>query len=92
MALLSSGNVGIGTTSPGAKLDISANDGTRQLQLTYNGYVDKQWVLFEYDAKNNKLSYVIDMERLVSGKKHKLELYVSDERKNISIFRSGFTF
>ncbi len=59
---------------------------------SYNGYVDKQWALFEYDAKNNRLIYVVDKEHLVSGKKHELELYVSDERKNISIFRSGFTF
>lgn len=57
---------------------------------TYEGEIDGNWVLFEYDAKTNSLFYVVDKERLTLGKKHNLRLKVTDERKNEAEYRANF--
>ncbi|MBN2814051.1 MAG: hypothetical protein JXQ80_08235, partial [Bacteroidales bacterium] len=58
----------------------------------YNGYIDKNWALFEYDAKNNLLSYRVDDTRLERGKMHELELYVSDNKDNVTRWESRFFY
>jgi len=58
----------------------------------YSGYVDKKWALFEYDAKNDLLSYTIDRQRLAKGEKHIIEIMVADKRDNVSHFRGNFFF
>ncbi len=57
---------------------------------TYNGYIDNQWALFEYDPKNNLLFYKIDKQRLNNKKEHELELYVGDAKNNITTYYSKF--
>lgn len=57
---------------------------------TYEGEIDGNWVLFEYDAKTDSLYYIIDKERLTLGKKHTLRLRVRDERKNQSEYHANF--
>lgn len=57
---------------------------------SYRGYIDNQWVLFEYDPKNDLVYYEFDKNRLKSGQKHELELYITDERENTSVFHSMF--
>lgn len=57
---------------------------------TYEGEIDGNWVLFEYDAKTDYLFYIVDKERLSLGKKHFLKLTVTDERKNKSEFHANF--
>lgn len=60
---------------------------------TYNGYIDDNWVLFEYDAKSDNLFYRIDETRLERTKSiHELKIYVMDERNNISIYKGEFYF
>ncbi len=59
---------------------------------SYNGYIDNEWALFEYDMKSDRLTYTIDRDRLTAGKKHALEIVVVDERNNISVYRSGFYY
>jgi murein DD-endopeptidase MepM/ murein hydrolase activator NlpD len=60
---------------------------------TYNGYIDDQWVLFEYDSKNELLFYRIDAHRLVRSKsKHKLNIFVLDDRNNLQKFESSFYY
>lgn len=60
---------------------------------TYNGYIDGEWVLFEYDAKSDLLFYTIDKERLARTKgKHNLKLYVLDERNNLQKFEGEFYY
>ncbi|HJX71882.1 MAG TPA: M23 family metallopeptidase [Bacteroidales bacterium] len=59
---------------------------------SYNGYIDDEWALFEYDKKSNSLSYTIDKERLTPGIKHALEIVVVDDRNNISVYKSGFYY
>ncbi len=60
---------------------------------TYNGYIDGNWVLFEYDAKSDLLFYSVDKERLASIKeKHKLELFVMDDRNNVRNYTGYFYY
>jgi murein DD-endopeptidase MepM/ murein hydrolase activator NlpD len=58
----------------------------------YNGYIDKSWALFEYDAKNDLLTYVLDGKKLETGKKHLLEIIVADNRDNVKHFKESFYF
>jgi flagellar hook protein FlgE len=45
---------------------------------SYNGYIDEQWALFDYDAKNHLLTYIFDPSRIKKGKRHKLTILVND--------------
>jgi len=58
---------------------------------SYNGYINDQWVLFEYDPKNDRLTYHIDTERLKQAKSYELELYVSDPLNNIATYHDTLT-
>jgi len=57
---------------------------------SYNGFIDDQWVLFEYDPKNELLIYRFDRERLTNNKHHELVLTVIDNKKNISVYQGSF--
>jgi len=57
---------------------------------TYEGEIDGNWALFEYDAKTATLTYNIDKKRIVLGKLHKLQLTVKDERNNKAVYKAGF--
>lgn len=56
----------------------------------YEGWIDGEWALFEYDPKFSRLSYKIDTARIGSGKRHSLELSVTDRSGNTTVFRSTF--
>jgi hypothetical protein len=58
----------------------------------YNGYIDKKWALFEYDAKNDMLSYSIDEARLEKDRSHILEIIVTDNKDNTASFRGEFFY
>ncbi len=58
----------------------------------YNGYIDGQWALFEYDKKTDSITYTIDPDRLTSGQEHKLEIVVSDEKDNIARYNGTFYY
>ncbi|HPT30369.1 MAG TPA: M23 family metallopeptidase [Prolixibacteraceae bacterium] len=57
---------------------------------TYEGLIDNQWALFEYDPKTNMLVYFIDRARLVTGKRHTLQLTVSDRVQNKAVYKATF--
>jgi hypothetical protein len=59
---------------------------------TYEGFIDNQWALFEYDPKNNLLFYRLDEDRISKGLDHELELYVSDEKGNVSLLHTTFNW
>lgn len=59
---------------------------------SYNGYIDDAWCLFEFDLKTGLLHYYFDSTRITSGKKHKLELIVTDDRDNISSYKTQFYY
>ena len=56
----------------------------------YEGYIDNNWTLFEYDPKRDLLLYKFDESRLTGESQHELELYVSDERGNTSLLNTTF--
>ena len=56
----------------------------------YEGEIDGNWVLFEFDAKTGNLAYTFDKKRIASGKMHTLSLKVTDERKNSSKYKAVF--
>ncbi len=58
---------------------------------SYDGFIDGNWVLFEYDAKNDLLTYVFD-DNISKGKKHKIELLVKDKKANYKIFEANFNY
>ena len=58
----------------------------------YEGYIDDHWALFEYDPKNESLSYSFDKQRITPETEHKLELYISDEKGNVNLFEHSFTW
>ncbi|MEE4196060.1 MAG: M23 family metallopeptidase [Bacteroidales bacterium] len=59
---------------------------------TYNGYIDNEWALFEYDAKNDLLFYTLDKKRIGQFKEHELELFVIDHKGNISTYYTTFNW
>lgn len=60
---------------------------------TYNGYINDNWVLFEFDAKSGRISYRIDADKLSRSKEaHTLKIYVMDERNNIESFQGQFFY
>jgi len=59
---------------------------------TYNGYIDGNWALFEYDAKNDLLFYRLDASRLAQNQEHSLELVITDKKDNIRKFKGRFYY
>ncbi len=57
--------------------------------MTYNATVDDQWILLEYDSKNDLLIHRFD-GRIPAGK-HTLRLVVSDNRGNEKVLERTFT-
>ncbi|MCK5028123.1 MAG: M23 family metallopeptidase [Bacteroidales bacterium] len=57
---------------------------------SYNGYIDNNWALFEYDQKNDLLFYIVDSERIEKNIEHELELFVIDNNNNISTYYTTF--
>jgi len=57
---------------------------------TYRGELDGKWVLFEYDAKNQLIEYYFDTTRIQTGKKHHLNLSVSDVKGNVKTYEANF--
>ncbi len=58
----------------------------------YEGYIDNRWALFEYDPKNELLTYRFDEEYLERNRSHELELYVTDSKGNVNLFHTTFTW
>jgi len=57
---------------------------------SYEAFIDNQWALFEYDPKNDLLIYTFDEARVKKNSEHELELYVTDNKGNVSLYHSTF--
>ncbi len=53
---------------------------------SYNGYIDGQWALFEYEPKKDRLRYYFDPSRIAPGHAHKVLLEVTDDRGNKTVY------
>lgn len=58
---------------------------------SYNGFVNGQWVLFSYDAKNDLLFYEFD-EYMPEDSTYQLKLIVSDSKHNTSVKTINFKY
>lgn len=58
--------------------------------MSYEGYIDGEWALFEYDAKNDLVFYKFDPERISRESNHNLELYIIDNKQNINFYYTEF--
>ena len=58
--------------------------------LSYRGTVDGEWVLLEYDAKNDKLTHTFAHGDVGRGS-HRFELTVTDARGNTTVWGRNFT-
>jgi len=56
----------------------------------YQGYIDDKWVLFEYDLKNNIISYKFDQARLMDGINHEIKFHACDGAGNESSSQMSF--
>ncbi|SDJ07600.1 Peptidase family M23 [Flavobacterium glycines] len=56
---------------------------------SYNGYLNGNWILFEYDAKTRKITYEFTNEFLVEGS-NELKVIVTDQVGNSSAFETRF--
>lgn len=74
------------------KLEVLAFNVTDNLSgiESYNGIIDGNWALFEFDPKNDRINYFIDKTRLERNKIHKLDLEVKDYMGNISNYSTEF--
>lgn len=55
-----------------------------------DGYIDGQWVLFDYDLKNDVIFYKFDKERLDNKKNHNLEIVAIDNKNNENRYKCEF--
>ena len=56
----------------------------------YVGTLNGKWALFEYDAKTNTIVHHFDAKRFELGKRHQLELTVTDNRNNKRTYAASF--
>jgi len=73
-----------------SKLKFKITDNLSGIE-TFRGTIDGKWVLFEYDLKNNLLSYSFDKARMKFGENHELKLEVTDYKGNTSTYKTNFT-
>jgi hypothetical protein len=72
------------------KLDFKIRDHLSGIG-NYVAYIDNQWVLFEYDEKNDLISCNLSTEKFEKGQ-HKIVLWVYDKVGNIATFESNFSW
>ena len=56
----------------------------------YNGYINGQWVLFQYDAKNDLIYYEFD-DYMPKANDYVLKLIVTDNKNNTAVKTISFT-
>ncbi len=56
---------------------------------SYNGYIDGEWILLEYDYKKRDLTYNFDDKKL-KGDRHTLEVIVEDRLGNKGVYKTVF--
>jgi hypothetical protein len=56
---------------------------------TYNGYINGNWILFDYDYKKNRITYEFDNEFLTDGR-NEFKVEVTDNVGNSTTFETHF--
>ncbi|OAV42662.1 M23 family metallopeptidase [Lewinella sp. 4G2] len=73
-----------------AGFSVIAKDAVGSSRLEFRGTVDGEWVLLEYDAKNDKLTHNFRDSNLARGR-HTFALTVTDARGNTTVWKRNFT-
>lgn len=76
------------TLGAGSKISFRIFDDLSGIK-TYSAYLNGQWVLFEYDAKNDRIDYFV--EKLHLKKENALRIVVEDNAGNKSILERKFS-
>ncbi len=71
------------------KLNIKVDDLMSGID-TYQGYLNGQWILLEYDPKNDLLTYFFD-EQTLFNQKQELQLIVTDKKGNSTTLKQVIT-
>ncbi|WP_010662780.1 M23 family metallopeptidase [Marinilabilia salmonicolor] len=58
----------------------------------FAGYINDQWVLFEYDAKNNQLTCFFDKVPFLVKGNHSLRIEVADNAGNVELLETNFRY
>ena len=56
---------------------------------SYNGYINGNWILFDYDYKKARISYEFDGQFITDGR-NEFKLEVTDNVGNSTIFETHF--
>jgi hypothetical protein len=56
----------------------------------YNAYINGNWVLLEYDPKNNIVFYVKDKKQLLTNKNNNIQVVISDKTGNTTEYNYNF--
>lgn len=75
---------------PGQTLKFKIRDDIAGGGLKYEGSIDGNWILMEYDAKNNLLTHVLEKE--LGRGRHELRLLVTDAMGNQAEFKQEFAY
>ena len=70
-----------------AKISLKISDNLSGIQ-SFNGYIDGQWVLMEYDLKTSSLWHTFDYR--TSPGKHQFQLIVTDRKGNSKTYTASF--
>ncbi|MCD4793118.1 MAG: M23 family metallopeptidase [Bacteroidales bacterium] len=70
------------------KISFIINDNLSGIN-NYYAEIDGRKIIFEYDEKNNRISYTFD-NHILFNKKHKLIITVFDKKNNKSVFETNF--
>ncbi len=57
---------------------------------SYRVYIDDKWIVTAYDPKNRRLETTLSSDRMTKGRKHSIEVVVTDNRGNTNNFKSTF--
>ncbi|MFD2743790.1 M23 family metallopeptidase [Sphingobacterium populi] len=71
-----------------SKIDFTISDNFSGIQ-SFDGYIDGEWVLMEYDPKNRHLWHIFQSS--LSKGKHQFRLVVKDWKDNERIYQAEFT-
>jgi hypothetical protein len=89
--IIPNGTIALGHLTGVSKIAFTIRDNLSGIE-DYNGYIDNRWALFEYDPKNELLTYTFDPKRITADTLHELELYVTDAKGNVNLYHTTFTW
>ncbi|MFW6290257.1 MAG: M23 family metallopeptidase [Mariniphaga sp.] len=78
-----------GELSESSRIRFRINDELSGIK-SYEGLLNGNWALFEYDAKTNTIVHYFDEKRFELGKRHRFVLTVTDYKDNKTTYEASF--